>query len=75
MAIVEVNFMVSEITIEQSHQQLYDACKSLLVMIEWFEELQLEVEYARIDSPRLIAIRQAVLNAQELLKEMSDGDY
>ncbi len=68
-----VSYMASEITIEQSHQELYDACKSILVMLDFYEELQLEVEWFRIDSPRLILIRQAVLNAERLLEEMSDG--
>lgn len=65
--------MPATVTLEQSHQQLYDACKSLLVMLDWFESVQLDVKWARIDSPRLLLIRQTVLDAEELIKEMSDG--
>lgn len=72
MVIVEVSFMVSEITIEQSHQQLYDACKAMLVMIDFYSDPQFEAEWARIDSPRLHLIRQALIDAEELIKEMSD---
>lgn len=61
------------ITLEQSHQQLYDACKAMLVMIEFYESPQFEAEWARIDSPRLHLIRRALLDAEELLKEMGDG--
>lgn len=59
--------------LEQSLVEMYDACKSILVMLEFYEEIQLDVEFYRIDSPRLILIRQAVINAETLLKEMSDG--
>lgn len=64
--------MAQTITLEESHQELYDACKSILVMLEFYEDIQLDVEWFRIDSPRLILIRQAVLNAERLLEEMSD---
>lgn len=59
--------------LEQSLVEMYDACKSILVMLDFYEELQIDVEWFRIDSPRLILIRQAVLNAERLLEEMSDG--
>jgi hypothetical protein len=61
--------------LEQSLVEMYDACKSILVMLEFYEELQLDVEFYRIDSPRLILIRQAVINAEILLKEMSDDNF
>lgn len=64
--------MAFEITIEQSHQQLYDACKAMLVMIDFYASPQFEAEWARIDSPRLLLIRQALIDAEELLKEISD---
>lgn len=64
--------MAFEITIEQSHQQLYDACKAILVMIDFYSDPQFESVYPRIDSPRLLLIRQAVLDAEELLKEVGD---
>lgn len=60
------------ITLKESHEELYDACKSILVMVDFYQELQLDVEWFRIDSPRLILIRQAVLNAERLLEEMGD---
>jgi len=58
--------------LEQSLVEMYDACKSILVMLDFYEQIQLGVEFYRIDSPRLILIRQAVINAERLLKEMSD---
>ena len=64
--------MPATVTLEQSHQQLYDACKSLLVMLDWFESVQLDVKWARIDSPRLNLIRQALIDAEELLKGLND---
>lgn len=60
--------------LEQSLAECLDACKSILVMLDFYEELQLDVEWFRIDSPRLILIRQAVLNAERLLEEMGDGN-
>lgn len=60
------------VTIEQSNQQLYDACKAMLVMIEFYESPQFEAEWARIDSPRLHLIRRALIDAEQLLKGVSD---
>ena len=59
-------------TLEQSHHQLYDACKAMIVMIVFYEDPQLEAVYPRIDSPRLLLIRQAMVDAEKLIKEMSD---
>lgn len=66
--------MLAMITLEQSHQQLYDACKAMLVMIDFYESPQFEAIYPRIDSPRLLLIRRALIDAEELIKEMSDGN-
>lgn len=63
---------MATVTLEQSHQELYNACKAILVMIDWFESVQFEAEYARIDSPRLLLIRQALINAEKILQERCD---
>lgn len=74
MDIVEASFMASEITIEQSHQDLYDALQAVWIYIEFYEDLQLDAIYPRLDSPRVQMIRQALINARILLGEMSDGE-
>ena len=72
-ALTTAKCAMTRVTLEQSHQQLYDACKAMLVMIDFYSDPQFNAVYPRIDSPRLLLIRQAVLNAEELIKEMSDG--
>lgn len=74
MDIVEASFMASEITIEQSHQELYDALQAVWIYIDFYEDLQLDAIYPRLDSPRVHMIRQALINARILLEEIGDGD-
>lgn len=60
--------------LEQSLVECYDALEAVWIYIDFYEQLQLDAIYPRLDSPRVQMIRQALINARVLLEEMGDGD-